>query len=175
MPTNQEVLALLRHLDQDRSLVARRDEVLVLLLLNGLRISEALNAKWDDLVDDGKALRLIGKGKKERVVPLTERARDAMNAWHAYFELGSVPFIVGILREREAQRIVARRGREAGITGLHPHALRHNYLTRLADAGVDVWALGKLAGHSSVKTTQRYIHLNHRRIQEAAEKDPLFR
>jgi integrase/recombinase XerC len=143
---------------------AARDEAMLTLLYGcGLRISEALSLKRSDapLRD---SIRIIGKGSKERVVPVLPVVREAIDAYVAV-----LPFVVapdqplfrakrgGPLGPRPVQALMQRlRGRLGLPDSATPHALRHSFATHLLGAGADLRSIQELLGHASLSTTQRY-------------------
>ena len=144
-----------------------------LLYGTGARISEAVGLDVDDvtrmLSEDDMGLRLMGKGSKERIVPVGSYAREALEAWLvrgrpqlAGMALRATPALFlnsrgnRLSRESAFNRIEAL-GKKAGISKeVSPHTLRHTYATHLIDGGADVRVVQELLGHSSVATTQIY-------------------
>lgn len=155
--------------------VALRDRALLeLLYAGGLRVSEACGLTLADLSLAERTVRVMGKGRKERVVPIGRKAEDALRAWlavraelaHAktrYLDPSAV-FVSTRGRElgpRAAQLIVRRYGLAGvGRADLHPHALRHTCATHLLDGGADLRAIQEMLGHASLSTTQRYTHVS---------------
>ena len=149
---------------------ALRDVCLAEVLYgSGLRISEALDLDAGRITGDTEALRVLGKGGKERLAPLTDTAREALAAWlEARSQLakpGERALFVGKrgkrLNRREAQRIIEALCRRAGLPQpVSPHGLRHSFATHLLEAGADLRSVQELLGHSRLTTTQRYTHLN---------------
>ncbi|MCS6799350.1 MAG: tyrosine recombinase XerC [Myxococcota bacterium] len=161
----------------DGVLAVRDNAILETLYGTGLRVSElaALSLERVDL--DAAALRVLGKGNKERVVPLGSKAREALARWCvvrrtlASDEPGA-PLFVGrrgrALGVRQIQNVVRRAGwRGAGRLDVHPHLLRHSYATHLLDAGADLRCIQELLGHASLSTTQRYTHVALDRLMQA--------
>jgi integrase/recombinase XerC len=142
----------------------------------GLRVSElcGLNLGDVDLSRDPGSVRVLGKGSKERVVPLGGEAAKAIRAWLARRdELGDPetgqrdPRALFLSKRgarlgvRRVQTLVQRYGAlGAGRADLHPHALRHTCATHLLDGGADLRAIQKMLGHASLATTQRYTHVS---------------
>lgn len=151
-------------LQSDKDWVAARDVAVVTLLYGcGLRISEALGLKGSD-APLPPALRILGKGKKERVVPVLPAARDAVDR---YLELcphpqeRAAPLFRGVrggaLNPRQIQGVMARTRAQLGLPATAtPHALRHSFATHLLEAGGDLRAIQELLGHASLSTTQAY-------------------
>lgn len=147
-----------------------RDKALLELLYgSGLRISEALGLNQDDYRPGDRTLRVLGKGSKERLSPLSDASRAALDAWLAARPLlaegGERALFVGSrgarLNRRQAARIVEEAAVLAGIPQhISPHDLRHSYATHLLEGGADLRSVQELLGHSRISTTQRYTHLN---------------
>ena len=170
-------------MDQVESLLAAPDTstveglrdaaLLELLYGTGARVSEVCALDVDDirpvLDDPDLGLRLIGKGDKERIVPLGSYAAKAVDAWlirgrPAWAEIGNGEQALLLntrgrrLSRQSAWAVIRRAGEAAGLDVEHlsPHSLRHSYATHLLDGGADVRVVQELLGHSSVTTTQIY-------------------
>ena len=150
--------------------LALRDRALLELLYGcGARISEAVGLDVDDLDLDTEAVRLLGKGGKERVVPFGSKAHESLDA---YLVRGRPTLAAAGTRSRGALFLNARGGRlsrqsawtvlsraaqRAGVTAdVSPHTLRHSFATHLIDGGADIRIVQELLGHASVTTTQVY-------------------
>lgn len=160
-----------------------RDRALMeLLYASGLRISEALGLDLEDLSRDGAFVRVIGKGDKERLVPVGEIALAVLARWidgprHVLLARGSVssvrggPLFVGDRGRRWARQqgwgAVKRAALAAGLSDrVSPHTLRHSFATHLLEGGADLRIVQELLGHASISTTQLYTHLTGERIRE---------
>lgn len=148
-----------------------RDMALLELLYgSGLRISEALGLDVNDVRPESGHVQVMGKGGKERIVPLSDTCKAALVRWLAV--RNSVPPAHGEraaflgrrgkrLDRRQAARILEEHAAEAGIPQhISPHDLRHSFATHLLEGGADLRAVQELLGHSRISTTQRYTHLN---------------
>jgi integrase/recombinase XerD len=177
--TQAEVERLLAAPPED----ARRDRALLeLLYAAGLRISEALRLDLDDVSLDGAFVRVVGKGDRERLVPVGEIALDAIRAWlagpraaivaaHHVVPVRGGPLFVGArgtrLARQQAWAIVKRAAEAAGLSDrVSPHTLRHSFATHLLEGGADLRIVQELLGHASISTTQLYTHLTGERIRE---------
>ena len=151
--------------------------ILEILYGSGLRVSEVCTLQLNSIASDKASMRVMGKGSKERVVPLSDPARVAIDAWKrirlevATDESGGALFL-GARGKQIARRDVARLLDEAcaraGIPGgTHPHALRHSFATHLMDNGADTRSIQELLGHSDAATTQRYTHVSKERLRIA--------
>lgn len=154
-----------------------RDLALVEVLYgSGLRISEAISIDLNDL--DSDVIRVVGKGAKERIVPLSDaaiaRLRRYMEQRHALLgdDYSEQALFLGVrsgrrLNRRTANRIVAKLARLAGLPkDVHPHMLRHSFATHMLEAGADMRSVQELLGHENLTTTQRYTHLDMQRIMQ---------
>lgn len=158
------------------ALVLRDRAMLELLYGAGVRVAElsGLDLGQLSLGEGDRNARVLGKGKKERIVPLGRKAADALEAWLAVRgELAHPrtrfvdPHAVFLstrgrrLNTRAVQLLVRRYGLiGAGRADLHPHALRHTCATHLLDGGADLRVIQEMLGHSSLSTTQRYTHVS---------------
>lgn len=149
----------------------RDDAVLELLYGSGLRVSECCGLELDDLDLAGGRVSVWGKGGKQRAVPLSRAAAEAIAV---YLDRGR-PDLVGEetpavavflnargrrLGPRDVRRILDRRA----PVPTHPHALRHSFATHLLDNGADLRAVQELLGHASLRTTQVYTHVSRERL-----------
>jgi integrase/recombinase XerD len=148
----------------------------------GVRVSEALGLDIDDLPADGDpnrrpGLRVIGKGGKERVVPLGHYAREALNAYlvrerptRVAKGRGTPAVFVGQrggrLRRQAAFELVRAAGEAAGLEAVGPHSLRHSFATHLLSGGADIRVVQELLGHASVTTTQIYTKVTVDHLRE---------
>ena len=138
--------------------------ILETLYATGVRVSELAGLDLDDLDRAERTVRVLGKGRKERIVPYGSHAARALESWLG--ERGEVEGAVftnargGRLTVRSVHTIVRRSARAAGITRrVSPHTLRHTFATHLLDGGADLRAIQELLGHSRLSTTQRYTHV----------------
>jgi integrase/recombinase XerC len=154
--------------------IAARDMAVVTLLYGcGLRISEALGLTLAD-VPLPATLRIIGKGGKERLVPVIPVARAAVNAYHAAcphpLEAGQPIFRGsrgGPLYPRAIQTVMARSRMQLGLPATAtPHAMRHSFATHLLNAGGDLRSIQELLGHASLSTTQAYTAVDTARLMD---------
>ena len=157
--------------------VALRDQAVVTLLYGcGLRISEALGLQGRDM-PLGNSIRILGKGRKERVVPVISPARMALEAY-----LTACPFEIkdddpvfrgvrgGALNPRHIQKTMEQVRAQLGLpSSATPHALRHSFATHLLNAGGDLRAIQELLGHTSLSTTQAYTAVDTARLMEVYE------
>jgi integrase/recombinase XerC len=135
---------------------AVRDYAIILVMLNtGLRVSELVGLVDHDITikDRSGDIRVIGKGRKARTIPLNKTARDALTDWLA---LGRVSDRVFPITTRGIQDMLSELGRLARVD-VTPHVLRHTFAKNLIDSGVSIEKVAALLGHSSLETTRIYI------------------
>ena len=155
-----------------------RDQALLeTLYSSGARVSEVVNLNLDDVDLHEGIATVLGKGRKERIVPLGTHAVRALAAYRQSLPAGTVSGPLfrnqrgGRLTTRSVERLVAKAARDLpNFPSLSPHGLRHSFATHLLDGGVDLRAIQELLGHVSVSTTQRYTHVALDRIMEAYDK-----
>ena len=164
----------------DRLLGLRDRAILELLYSSGLRVSELTGLDWEHLDADAGLVRVLGKGRKERVVPVGRPALRALEAYRTAAAGAGWPAARGAvfrnvrggrLTPRSVGRLVDRHVLASGTTTkATPHALRHTFATHLLGAGADLRAIQELLGHASLSTTQRYTHVDLRRLMEAYDR-----
>jgi integrase/recombinase XerC len=164
----------------ERAIAQRDRAVLELLYGSGLRVGEVATLTLDRVdVRRGRVV-VLGKGSKEREVPISEYAADAIRKYlrHGRLQMaaeGSRRLFFNRRRkpfsERDIRSMVERYGATL-LPGRHvtPHTLRHSFATHLLEGGADIRAVQELLGHASVATTQRYTHVSRRRLFEAYER-----
>lgn len=179
--TADEVESLLAQPDTRTAVGLRDKAMLELLYATGLRVSELVGIKVQDIDLERGHLTVIGKGSKERMVPIGDVAAAAVNA---YLERGRPALLGG--RESEALFISSHRrqitrqmfwerikscARTAGIPrSISPHTLRHSFATHLLDNGADLRAVQAMLGHADISTTQIYTHVSRERLRQIHEK-----
>lgn len=145
--------------------------MLMMLYSSGLRVSELVNLRWDDLeLDDKVAWVRSGKGKKDRMIILSDKIVADLK------ELKGKGFVFpgrsGALGVKNVQKIVRLSAKNAGINKkVTPHTLRHSFATHLLDSGTDIRVIQELLGHSNLQTTQIYTHVSSE--QKRKVKSPL--
>lgn len=176
-----EAFGLLDHAERDTSFQLRDRAMWELLYSTGLRVSELTSLDVDSIDRDEAWLRVVGKGQKQRDVPVGRAALDALDAYLARrAELaakgqGSDALFLnrfgGRLSVRSVRRLLKAAQLKAGMEPkVSPHGLRHTFATHLLDAGADLRAIQEMLGHSSLSTTQRYTHLSVARLMEVYDK-----
>lgn len=159
---------LLNGLPQGEVWAERDRAILETLYSSGLRVSELVGLDWSNVDIENECVRVLGKGRKERIVPIGEIALDSLRAYRrqlgdAGIERAAV-FVNrrgGRLTARSVARFVKRYALASGTpVSASPHSLRHSFATHLLNQGADLRSIQELLGHSSLSTTQRYTHVN---------------
>ena len=171
-----EVQHLVEIADDSVPLGARDRAILELLYASGVRVSELTGLDLDDLDLSDGMMRVLGKGKKERMVPIGSKAITAIRVYlRRRADLEPRPgrggdalflnFRGTRLNVRSVRRIVDRYIRQCAIVRkVSPHTLRHSFATHLLDAGADLRSIQELLGHVSLSTTQKYTHVSTERL-----------
>jgi site-specific recombinase XerD len=140
----------------------------------GLRISEAVALRPEQVDAQLRALRLVGKGNKERLIPLPEALlKDMREAWKTH---RNRPWVFATRPEglhvspRSVRGALSDACAAAGITGVTPHSLRHAFATHLLERGTDVRVVQMLLGHGSIRSTEIYTHLTETIRQQVRAK-----
>ena len=174
----EDVVALLRDDIASDEFERLRDAIIILLFYTaGLRLAELSNLKIGDISADYRTIRILGKGEKERIVPLIGRMGEILKKYFSQFSSQNIcigqkkALILSKKGEpisvRTIQRIVDRKLKGAGIQGkTSPHTLRHTFATHLLNEGADLREIQELLGHSSLKATQVYTHTNIEKLKE---------
>ncbi|MFZ1975521.1 MAG: tyrosine recombinase XerC [Candidatus Acidiferrales bacterium] len=169
----------------EEKLLPRRDRAMFeLLYASGLRVSELVGLNYGNVDRTGQMLRVLGKGRKERVVPYGSKAQEALEAyWPLRHEILSHPRVKsdpeavfvnrrgGRLTDRMVRYLVKKYCKLANNNwDLHPHSLRHAFATHLLNDGADLRAIQELLGHVSLSTTQRYTQASIQQLMAVYDK-----
>jgi integrase/recombinase XerC len=196
--TEQDMATLLEQPDAGDPLGRRDRAILELFYASGLRLSELEALNLDSVDLRGRMVRVMGKGRKERMVPFNQATERALRAWlRDREELRSkneerrtprrtkngqrnsernldplfVNFRGGRLTGRSIDRLLRRYVRQFSVqAGISPHALRHSFATHLLQRGADLRTIQELLGHARISTTQRYTHVNAAQLIEVYRK-----
>jgi site-specific recombinase XerD len=166
-PKRVEVDAELERLGGEGALAIRNRALAELVYSAGLRSREAVDLDLADVDFDGEAVRVLGKGGKERVVPLGEEAAYWVGRW--------LQVRPQLATGAENALFISARGRRLDTSTLrrllpHPHRLRHAFATHLLEGGADLRTIQELLGHSSLSTTQVYSHVDGRRLRRVYDR-----
>ena len=157
---------------------ARARAILELFYATGIRCGELVGLDLGDVDMQARMVRVLGKGRKERVVPFGQPAADALSRYAVYRDeampRSDALFVNrrgGRLTDRYVRYIVAARMTQmAAARRISPHGLRHSFATHLLERGADLRAIQELLGHASLSTTQRYTHVNARHILDVYKR-----
>ncbi len=182
-----EMSALLSAPDTSGPLGRRDQAILELFYASGLRLSELVGLDLDDLNLAGRVVRVLGKGRKERIVPFNTTTAAALKAWLA--DRAAFPQPQRVVKSRRLKEPLFLNYRGTRLStrsvdklvrkyvaicstryGISPHALRHSFATHLLEAGADLRAIQELLGHAQLSTTQRYTHVNAAQLIETYKK-----
>jgi len=172
-----EVDRMEESIDLSEPLGHRNRAIIETLFSCGLRVSELVNLKLSDLFLDDGYVRVLGKGRKERLVPISERAIKELRNWFEWrsgfkIKKGEEDYV--FLNQRGAHLtrtmiliMIKKVAEEAGITKtISPHTLRHSFATALLEGGADLRAIQAMLGHESIGTTEIYTHIDTTQLRE---------
>ncbi len=175
-----DLLALLDAPSASDALGLRDRAVLEVLYGGGVRVSELCGLSAGDWDRQENVVRVMGKGRKERTVPLGRKARAALEAWLSRrADLSPIPGedalflnrLGGRLGPRSVARLIDKHVLACALKRhVHPHALRHSFATHLLDGGADLRVIQELLGHASLSTTQRYTDVSWDRLQAVYDR-----
>jgi integrase/recombinase XerC len=179
--TEPDMERLLAQPDASQRLGRRDRAILELFYASGLRLSEVESLDLDSIDLSRRMVRVLGKGRKERIVPFNHAAEQSLRAWLK--DRASIaargnrrePLFVNFrgqrLTGRSIDRLLRRYVRQFTTQpGVSPHALRHSFATHLLGRGADLRTIQELLGHSRISTTQRYTHVNATQLIDAYRK-----
>lgn len=157
---------------------ARDRAILELLYSSGLRVSEIAGLNVDDINTREGLVKVRGKGKKERILPVGSKAIDAIKSYMVEKILSKKKDRVMFLNRRDTRlsergirRIVVKYARMIGLNGpIGPHTLRHTFASHLLQSGADLRVIQELLGHSSLSTTQKYTHIDITHLMDVYDK-----
>ncbi len=170
--SESELEALIACPDRDTPRGARDYAILEVLYSCGLRVTELCRLSLHDL--DDQFVRVMGKGSKERIVPVGKKAIEAVDHYLLHFrellasETETTLFVSKSGKPLDRQRIwrmIKAYAKEAGITkNISPHTLRHSFATHLLDHGAELRIIQEMLGHSSISSTERYTHVSRAQV-----------
>ncbi len=174
IPVHLEEAEVARFLDVpgDTDPALRARAILELLYATGIRCGELVGLDLGEVDLEGRMVRVLGKGRKERIVPFGGQAREALRAYlparlraRPRSDALFVNLKGGRLTDRSVRSLVSLRVRQVALEQrVSPHALRHSFATHLLQRGADLRSIQELLGHASLSTTQRYTHVNTKQI-----------
>ena len=180
--TVDEAFALLDSVPASDPAHARDRAILEVLYSTGIRVSEMVGLNRNDLELNLGIIKVRGKGRKERIVPIGKKAIAALNHYLQKSEnllpegqRGNIPVFLnsraGRLTTRSVGRLIDKYVKHCGLQrNISPHSIRHSFATHLLNAGADLRAIQELLGHVNLSTTQRYTHLNIDKLMEVYDR-----
>jgi len=174
--SDEEINSILHTFNSNRHSQIRNKVIFMLLLDTGLRIGELISLKLDDIYINDGLIKTMGKGKKERMVPIGNKAQKALQSYlfryrakpaysdinHVFLSIEGTP-----LTENSIKLIFIRLAHDSGVERLHAHLCRHTFATRFLLNGGDVFTLQQILGHSTLEMVRNYVTLasNHIAMQ----------
>lgn len=169
--TLEEVDRLEDSMDMSKAESQRNRAIIEVLFSCGLRVSELVNLKFSDIFFEEKFIRVLGKGSKERLVPISDKAIHELQLWftdrcHLDIKRGEEDYVFLNRRGHHLTRtmiliMIKRQAEEAGIKKtISPHTLRHSFATALLKGGADLRVIQALLGHEDIGTTEIYTHID---------------
>ena len=174
--SEKEVETLLNSINGSNNIELRDKAMMELLYATGVRVSELVNIKLNDIDFNRRVIRVIGKGSKERLVPFGEKAFIALNNYLASREKSITKEIflsnrgTGITRISFWNRVKFYLNRCGLSIEISPHTLRHAFATHILNRGADLRSVQMLLGHSDLSTTQIYTHIAKQRLSDVLKK-----
>ena len=175
--TVDEVFRLVESPSEEEGQKSRDRAILELLYSSGIRVSELVGLNFSQLDLELGIVKVMGKRRKERIVPVGSKAIEALNAYLEERGVvnGEDPVFInsrgGRLTARSVGRLVKKYTGLSGIfRKISPHSLRHTFATHLLDSGADIREIQEMLGHASLSTTQRYTHLTMGKLMEVYDK-----
>jgi integrase/recombinase XerC len=180
-----DTFRLIESPDENDSSFIRDRAILELFYSSGIRISELVSLDEEDINLSDGLIKVTGKGRKERIVPIGSKAIEAIRRYieskritvhssRSTVHGEEIPLFINRsgnrLTERSVRRVVVKYSKEALNHPVKPHTLRHSFATHLLDAGADLRVIQELLGHKSLSTTQKYTHLSMDKLMEVYDK-----
>ncbi|MGD8897993.1 MAG: tyrosine recombinase XerC [Acidobacteriota bacterium] len=177
-PLEEAQVEALLDVTGDDPVSLRTRAILELLYATGIRCAELVGLDVGEVDLEARMVRVLGKGRKERIVLFGTRAREALRAWlrarkglRPKTEAVFINLRGGRLSDRSVRALLSRRVRQVALSRrCSPHTLRHSFATHLLARGADLRAIQELLGHASLSTTQRYTHVDTRQLLEVYKK-----
>ena len=165
--------------DDDDPLVVRDQAMLELFYSSGLRLSELVKLNITSFEDDFHRVKVLGKGNKERILPVGRKAREAIRQWLSVRSSLSPKDDQALflskngtrISQRQVQNRVKQQAREQGMPlSVYPHMLRHSFASHMLESSGDLRAVQELLGHSDISTTQIYTHLDFQHLADVYDR-----
>jgi integrase/recombinase XerD len=173
-----EIDLMLETLDMSKDEATRNHAIIETMFSCGLRVSELINLKISDIYETDEFIRVVGKGNKERLVPISEKALKEINIYvnnirnHLNIDKDCTDIVFLNRRGKKLSRVyiflvIKEMALMAGIKkNISPHTLRHSFATSLVEAGADLRSVQQMLGHESITTTEIYTHISKEYLHE---------
>jgi integrase/recombinase XerC len=172
--TVDEAFGLIEGIDGNDFISVRNKAIFDMLYSEGLRVSELANMTLKQIDMDQRQIRVLGKGKKERIIPLGGRVIESLRGYLDEREkkgFGRAEFVfLNVRGGKITTRSIERYIKKVSPKDITPHSLRHSFATHLLEGGADLRSIQDLLGHESLSTTQKYLHLNFDKIASVYDK-----
>lgn len=173
--SEEETLTLIESTDTDKSSELRDRAIFETLYSTGIRVSELVGLNEHSVDSIGNVIRVMGKGRKERIVPIGEKAIEALMAYAQVRSKKSGALFLnktgGRLTTRSIRNIINKYIQRAGLhKKVSPHAIRHSFATHLLNRGADLRSVQELLGHMNLSTTQIYTHLTTEKLKSVYDQ-----
>ncbi|MBT8332372.1 MAG: tyrosine-type recombinase/integrase, partial [Deltaproteobacteria bacterium] len=177
-----EMFRLLDSIQADTVLDLRNRAIFETLYSSGIRVSELTQMNLADVDFEGAVIRVLGKGNRQRIIPVGQKALTAIKAYRQLLQkkggpgaASDGPLFLNRFNKRLTPRSIARILKQLVnavglLTPVSPHALRHTFATHMLDAGADLRAVQEMLGHKSLSTTQKYTHVSIDHLMETYDK-----
>ena len=174
-----EINRLLNSFDDDNPLDIRNSAILELLYSCGLRVSELVELRYSDMFFTENLVKVIGKGNKERFVPIGRMGKECVSRYLAIRHEGKKGFSDTLFLNNRGTKltramvfiIVRKAAKKAELNKtISPHSLRHSFATHLVENGADISSVQQMLGHSSITTTEHYLHMSKKHLKNTLEK-----
>lgn len=171
----EEMEALFKTVSSDAKKGLRDRVILELLYATGIRVSELVNIREQDLDMSSPGVKVLGKGNKERFIPFGEFCKQSIEAYLSQFKPKLNSYHNFLLVNMKGDPITERGvrfvlndvvKRTAGVTDIHPHKLRHTFATHMLNEGADLRTVQSLLGHVNLSTTGRYTHVSNEQLRK---------
>lgn len=170
-----EQVFLLLDIPTDTPICVRDKAMLELFYASGLRVGELVTLKWTDLDSSEGLVTVLGKGQKERIIPVGRHALESLDKWKSYQAAGATYIFTNVagrqLSVRALQKRVAYWSQRQGLDQrVHPHQLRHSFASHILQSSGDLRAVQELLGHANLSTTQIYTHLDYQHLAQVYDQ-----
>lgn len=163
--TENQMIELIKVCDMDNDPL--RSRLLILLLYStGMRVSEVLSVRINMIDFDDCTIRIIGKGNKERIVPVDKGVIELIKSLHITDYIFKSHKTGKVITRQRVFQLIKKLGTEIGVTDLSPHKIRHSFATHMLNNGANIFTIQNLLGHSDISTTEIYTHVSDKKLRD---------